>query len=79
VAARVDREEIKSEDVTRQYVDIDARLRNMRAEEERYLEILKRAATVKDTLDVTQHLADVRGRIEQAQGEMNLLTRSTSR
>ena len=36
--------------------------------------ILKRATTIKDTLDVTEKLSDVRGRIEQMQGEMKFLT-----
>jgi hypothetical protein len=75
LSTRVETEEVKTEDVTRQFVDLDARLRNMRAEEARYLEILKRASTVKDTLDVTHNLAEVRAHIEQAQGEMNLLNR----
>jgi hypothetical protein len=39
-----------------------------------YLLIVKRATTIKDTLDVTEKLSDVRGRIEQMQGEMKFLT-----
>jgi len=74
LATSVEREEIQARDVTRDYVDLDARLRNARAEEERYLEILKRATTIKDTLDGAEKLSNVRGRIEQLQGEMNYLT-----
>jgi hypothetical protein len=74
LATSVDREEVQARDVTRDYVDLDARLRNARAEEERYLEILKRATTIKDTLDGAEKLSNVRGRIEQLQGEMNYLT-----
>jgi hypothetical protein len=44
------------------------------AEEARYLEILKRATTVKDTLEGAEKLSNVRGRIEQLQGEMKYLT-----
>lgn len=74
-AAKVLREQVETKDVTKDYVDLDARLRNMKAEEARYLEILKQAKSVQDTLDVTEKLSDVRGRIEEAQGEMNLLSR----
>jgi hypothetical protein len=74
MALSVDRENVEARDVTRDYVDLDARLRNAQAEEERYLEILKRAATVKDTLDGAEKLSGVRGQIEQLQGEMKYLT-----
>jgi hypothetical protein len=74
LATSVDRESVEVRDVTREYIDLDARLRNARAEESQYLQILKRATTIKDTLDVTEKLSDVRGRIEQMQGEMKFLT-----
>jgi hypothetical protein len=74
LATNVDRESVEARDVTREYIDLDARLRNAQAEEVQYLQILKRAATIKDTLDVTEKLSDVRGRIEQLQGEMKFLT-----
>jgi hypothetical protein len=74
LATTVDRESVEVQDVTRQYIDLDARLRNAQAEETQYLQILKRATTIKDTLDVTEKLSDVRGRIEQMQGEMKFLT-----
>jgi len=73
LATTVDRESVEARDVTREYIDLDARLRNAQAEEAQYLQILKRATTIKDTLDVTEKLADVRGRIEQMQGEMKFL------
>jgi len=74
LATTVDRENVEARDVTREYIDLDARLRNAQAEETQYLLILKRATTIKDTLDVTEKLSDVRGRIEQMQGEMKFLT-----
>jgi len=74
LATTVDREGVEARDVTHEYIDLDARLRNAQAEEAQYLQILKRATTIKDTLDVTEKLSDVRGRIEEMQGEMKLLT-----
>jgi hypothetical protein len=72
---RVQSEKINADDVTRQYVDQDASLRNLRAEEAQYLAILKRAGTVKDMLLVTEQLSGVRGQIEQQQAEFNALSR----
>ena len=72
---RVDGEKLDAQDVTRQYVDQEARLRNLRAEELQYLGILKRASTVKDTLEVTDKLSEVRGQIEQQQAEFNALSK----
>ncbi|MGP0019270.1 MAG: DUF4349 domain-containing protein [Candidatus Sulfotelmatobacter sp.] len=74
LAISVDREGVEARDVTREYIDLDARLRNAQAEEAQYLQILKRATTIKDTLEVTEKLSDVRGQIEQMQGEMKFLT-----
>lgn len=72
---RVESEKIEAQDVSRQYVDQDASLRNLRAEESQYLAILKQANSVKDMLAVTEHLSEVRGQIEQQQAEFNALSR----
>jgi Domain of unknown function (DUF4349) len=72
---RVESERVEAQDVTRQYTDQDANLRNLKAEEQQYLLILKQAKTVKDTLDVSEKLSEVRGQIEQQQAEFNALSR----
>jgi len=72
---RVESERVDAQDVTRQYVDQDASLRNLRAEEVQYLTILKQASTVKDMLAVSQQLSEVRGQIEQQEAEFHALSR----
>jgi Domain of unknown function (DUF4349) len=72
---RVESEKVEAQDVTRQYVDQDANLRNLRAEEAQYLSILKQAHTVKDTLAVSEKLGEVRGQIEQQQAEFDTLSK----
>jgi len=72
---RVDAEKVDAEDVTQRYVDQDASLRNLRAEEAQYLAILKQAGTVKDMLAVSERLSEVRGEIERQQAEFNALSR----
>jgi len=72
---KVESEKVEAQDVTRQYVDEDANLRNLRAEEVQYLAILKQAHTVKDTLEVSDKLSEVRGQIEQQQAEFDALSK----
>ncbi len=72
---RVENEKVDAQDVTRQYVDQEASLRNLRAEEAQYLTILKQAHTVKDAIEVTEKLSEVRGEIEQQQAEFDALSK----
>jgi len=75
LAARVESEKTDAQDVTRQYVDMEARLRNLRAEEAQYLTIMKSAYKVEDLLEVSEKLSEVRGQIEQQQAEFQALSR----
>ena len=75
LSVRVESEKVQAEDVTKQYVDQDARLRNLRAQETQYLGILKQAKTVKDTIEVSDKLNQVRGEIEQQQAEFDALSK----
>ena len=72
---RVESEKLDAQDVTRQYVDQDANVRNLRAQEVQYLSILKPAKTVKDTLEVSEKLSEVRGQIEQQQAGFDALSK----
>jgi hypothetical protein len=75
LSLRVESEQMGAEDVTMQYVDRQARLSNLRAQEAQYLSILKQARTVKDTLDVSEKLNEVRGEIERQQAEFESLSK----
>jgi hypothetical protein len=72
---RVENESIEAQDVTKQYVDQEARLRNLRAQEQQYLGILRKAANVKDTLEVSDKLNEIRGAIEERQAEFEALSK----
>lgn len=68
---------ISREDVTDQYSDVQARIRNLEATENELREMLaevraKPNATPEDILTVYRHLTDIRGQIEQAQGRKNM-------
>ena len=60
-------------DVTEEYIDLEARLRNLQRQEERLLEILDRAESVKDVLEVERELGRVRGEIERLEGRLRYL------
>ena len=70
---KITQTDIGSENVTQEYVDLEARLVTKRQEEALLLDLMKRRATLSDILEVEQHLARVRGEIEQAQGRLNYL------
>jgi Domain of unknown function (DUF4349) len=71
-------ERITSDDVTDEYVDLTARITSQQKLEEQYLEILKRAVTIKDAMDVQKELLEVRTEIERLQGHQHLLDRESA-
>jgi len=73
LAISVEQDTVEARDVTREYVNQSATLRNCRAEETQYLAILKRATGAKDVLDISSKLADVRGRIEQLESDLRFM------
>ncbi len=56
---------VDAEDVGDAIVDEEARLRNLRREENDLRALMDKGGKVEDILDVQQHLSDVRGQIEQ--------------
>ncbi|MGB8707111.1 MAG: DUF4349 domain-containing protein, partial [Dehalococcoidia bacterium] len=61
LAVNVPNESTNSQDVTEQYTDLQAQLRNYEATEAQYLELLKKAEKVEDILAVQRELSNVRG------------------
>ena len=75
---RILSETIKGEDVTEEFIDIDARLRAKKALEQQFMEIMKRANTVDDALSVQSQLADVRSEIEKIEGRRRFIENQAS-
>lgn len=63
-------ESTNEQDVTRDIVDLEARIRNLEASEESYRVLLDRAEKVDDILAVQSRLDEVRGQIEQLTGQL---------
>ncbi len=77
-AERVGSETTTGQDVTEEFIDLEARVVTERALESQYLEIMKQSKSVKDALEVHEHLADVRERIEKAEGRKHFLENQTA-
>ena len=73
LAQEVLAEQVTARDVTEEYSDLDARLRNLQAAETQLLALVEQTDNVEDLLKVEQRLAEVRGEIEQLQGRLNVL------
>lgn len=71
-------ERTTSEDVTEQYIDLKARLKNLEILEESLADLLNRTATIEEILKVEQELARVRGDIDSLQGQLNYLERNVT-
>lgn len=78
LAQRVDSQDVAGQDVTDEFVDLESRLRNLRAVETRLLNFLNDASRVEDLLQINQQLAEVQGQIEQTQGRINYLKDSAA-
>ncbi len=77
LAVRVPNESTNSQDVTEEYTDLQAQLRNREAEEAQYLELLKKAEKVEDILAIQRELSNVRGEIEQLKGRIQYIDRTS--
>lgn len=67
-----------TENITSQYYDVQARLNACRAEEQSLLEMMEKAETVTELLEIQEYLADVRYRIESLQSKLNNWDRQVS-
>jgi len=74
LAIRVLDENASGEDVTDQFVDLQSRLNNLEATQERIQGFLDDAKTVDEALRINQELAQIEAQIEEVKGRMNYLS-----
>ncbi|MCP4593514.1 MAG: DUF4349 domain-containing protein, partial [bacterium] len=68
-----------SKDVSEEYYDVEARIRNKKREEERLLKLLEDSTgKLEEVLAVEREIARVRGEIEQMEGRMRVLNDLTA-
>lgn len=70
---RVDHKSIEAQDVTEQYVDLRSRLQTKKKVEKRYQELLQKANTVKEILEVEEKLRQLQEEIEAREFSQLLL------
>src|SRR5206468_5183843 len=71
-------QDISGQDVTSEFVDLNARLRTWQAQESVLLRLMRRATSIESTLRVQNELQDVQFRIEEIKGQLRLLESQTS-
>lgn len=78
MAVEVESVSTSSQDVTEEFTDLEASLRNLRAVETQYLTLLGEASNIGEILEVQDRLNGVRYELERVQGRLNLLENQTS-
>ncbi len=82
LAIRVERETVSGQDITQEYTDLVAQLKNLEATEVELRELLttvrQRTQKAADILEVYKELTKVRGEIERMKGRMNYLNHMTA-
>jgi len=66
-------EKITGQDVTEEFIDLEARIKTQKALELQFLEIMKQATKVADALEVQRQIAEVRTEIEKLEGRKRFL------
>jgi PKD repeat protein len=78
MAKNVTNESSNSQDVTEEYTDQGAQLKNLEATETQLLKIMETAAKTDDILSIQRELTGVRGQIEQIKGRLLFLERTSA-
>ncbi len=80
LALRVERDESGGQDVTEEYVDLEAQLRNLEATETELrtllTEVREKSGKAEDVMAVYRELVSIRGEIERIKGRVQYLERS---
>lgn len=71
--AYFDEKELSSQDVTEEFIDLEARLKAKKELENRFLELLKKANKISEILEIEKELVAVREEIEVKQGQLNYM------
>lgn len=78
LASNLNQENVTGQDVTEEFIDLEARIKTQRALEAQFLQIMKQASKVDDALEVQRQIADVRTDIERLEGRKRFLENRAS-
>jgi len=71
-------EKVTGQDVTEEFIDLEARIKTQRALELQFLQIMKQTGKITDALEVQREIADVRTEIEKLEGRKRFLENRSS-
>jgi hypothetical protein len=74
----VERETVSGEDVSQEFVDLGARLRNLTAQEAVLLRLMDEADTISDTIKVQRELTGIQLEVERIRGRLAFLEDRTT-
>lgn len=73
IAKKVDYQNIYTQDVTEEYIDVKSRLKNKLEVEKTYRNHLRNAKDIEDILKIENKLAEIRSEIESTQGRLKYI------
>ena len=78
LATNMPQRNVTGQDVTEEFIDLEARIKTQKALELQFLEIMKQATKVADALEVQRQIAEVRTEIEKLEGRKRFLANQSS-
>ena len=77
-ASRVDSKSVNAQDVTAEFIDVEARVKTKKELESRYKALLSKANSVTEILSIEKELGTLRGEIESVEGRLKYLNDNVS-
>ena len=78
LAGNTPAEQVTSQDVTEDFIDLEARIKTQKALEVQFLDIMRQAHKIEDALEVQRQIAEVRTEIEKLEGRKRFLENRSS-
>jgi len=78
LANNLTEEKVTGQDVTEEFIDLEARIKTQRALEAQFLQIMRQTGKITDALEVQRQIADVRTDIERLEGRKRFLENRSS-
>jgi hypothetical protein len=77
--SRVLTDTVSGQDVTDQFVDLDAQYRNLQATRDAYQKLLDKATAVSDIVTLTREVANIQTQMDQIKGRQNVLQHQSAK
>ena len=70
--------DISAQDVTEEFIDIEARIKTKKQVEQQFIALLEKANSINDIMEIEERIGSVRQEIESAEGRLKYLASNTS-